>query len=312
MKEVRGGLEVGIRARFIAFANLKGGTGKTTIAAWLSCALASAGRKVAMIDLDPQAHLTNVWLSASDLTRLGNRIIPNVWTYIYGEGGEGLFKDFKISNLKRELKGKGVDLLLVPSDLDEYVACWSQSRNPDPKKAEKFRWETGLKDYDYVIIDCPPDPGYARLGIYIADHVIIPTDASDMSLRGTELFIIKILSEIMSVHRDLHLLGIIMNRVSRGIRKEARKRIDEIVKKLLNETQKPEKIEIRKRIHDPILFNTTIPQRVELGKVAEGKGVRALRAFSRVRRGEEGKIVEKFRELAKEVESRIAFFKGFT
>ncbi len=61
-----------VNTKFIAIANLKGGAGKTTLVSWLGYALRLLGRSVVLVDLDPQAHLTSVWIRDEPLIIFGN------------------------------------------------------------------------------------------------------------------------------------------------------------------------------------------------------------------------------------------------
>jgi chromosome partitioning protein len=229
---------------YIAIANLKGGTGKTTIAAWLAYALAYMGKRVVMIDLDPQAHLTNIWLKFEP-----DKIVePNIWNYIYGHESKGLLREVD----------KKFDLRLIPSEIIEYSKYWAEARIPDVHQAVGIlRKEIALRRkgvYDYIIIDCPPDPGYAKIGVYAADYVIIPTDLTELSLRGTYLFATSLLPIAMRSENRIRMLGIIINRaLKKTISKDARKWLDIIEEKLRERSR--EEIELGKRIHNPILFD---------------------------------------------------------
>jgi len=224
-----------------------------------------------------------------------NIIKPNVWDYISGGESKGLLRrTWGFKNLK-----------VVPSDIEEYVKCWNESRFPDSQKSSSFRREPALLDNDYVIFDCPPDPGYARLGVYASDFVIVPTDLTSISLRGTELFITRILLSAMGVNDYTRFLGVIVNR-ARRISKEAQKKFDEITSKLMDKLKEPERVRLKGRIHNPMLFDTKIPQSVKIGGIVTGKAQAILMAF---KRGSEAANI--FMELAKEVETRIRFFKGY-
>jgi chromosome partitioning protein len=281
---------------YIAVANLKGGTGKTTIVAWLAYALAYIGRKVVMVDLDPQAHLTNIWLKFEP----DKTIEPNIWSYIYGYKSEDLLK--KVD--------KVLDLRLIPSDIIEYFHYWAESRTPDTLKATEgltnLRKEVALRrkgSYDYVIIDCPPDPAYAKIGVYAADYVIVPTDLTELSLRGTHLFTTSLLLTTMERVKRIHMLGIVVNRVfRRAISKDARKWLDSIEAKL--KARSRENIELGRRIYNPILFNTMIPQNKDISKIILKRERAIPKAF---RKGD--RVAEIFKQLAQEVELRIRYFK---
>ncbi|MCC6014990.1 MAG: ParA family protein [Desulfurococcaceae archaeon] len=277
------------RPTYIAIANLKGGTGKTTLAAWLAYALAYMGRKVVMIDLDPQAHLTSIWLKFVP----GKIVEPNVWSYIYGQESKNLLRDV------------GKNLKLIPSDIIEYSKYWSESRTPDTHEASiKLREEIALRRggrYDYVIIDCPPDPGYAKIGVYAADYVVVPTDLTELSLRGTYLFTTSLL--LSTIRRGAHMLGIVINRHSkRSIPKDARKWLDTIETALKESAQRD--AELGKKIHDPILFNTIVPQNKDIGRIVFRRKRVIPEVFSKG-----GRVANTFRQLAQEVESRIRYFK---
>lgn len=286
---------------FIAVANLKGGTGKTTIASWLSYALTYLGRRVVMIDIDPQAHLTSVWLNVGE----GKGIEGNVWRYAYNMETRGLLKE--VLGPRYEARDR---LRLIASDIHEYVDFWRLGRSVDPQIASQFRKERALQNYDYIIVDCPPDPVYAKLGIYMSDYIIIPTDLSSISLRGTRLFMTEIVPHVMRYFDHIKLLGIIVNKV---FRRQIPKRESEILNDIENELLKVAK-DIRDRIHRPLLFNTIIPQNKSIGAITlereEKKREPVLRIPRHFKRKSE--VSQIFIRLAQEVENRIRYFQGYT
>jgi chromosome partitioning protein len=249
-----------------------------------------------MVDLDPQAHLTNIWLKFEP----DKTIEPNIWSYIYGYKSEDLLK--KVD--------KVLDLRLIPSDIIEYFHYWAESRTPDTLKATEgltnLRKEIALRrkgSYDYVIIDCPPDPAYAKIGVYAADYVIVPTDLTELSLRGTHLFTTSLLLTTMERVKRIHMLGIVINRVFRRvISKDARKWLNSIEAKL--KARSRENIELGRRIYNPILFNTIIPQNKDISKIILKRERAIPKAF---RKGD--RVAEIFKQLAQEVELRIMYFK---
>ena len=183
----------------IAFINLKGGVAKTTTTVGVAMVLAGAyGKRVLVIDLDPQMNCT-IMLIGEDK-----------WKELNGERGNndpsytlfGLFKDALDEthnfDLKKTLqKGVGnVDevktLDLLPSSLDlidiqDRLATAPQgpfcAKNPVDIIKRAIR--SIKNDYDYILIDCPPNMGLITLnGLRIADGFIIPTIPDYLSTYG--------------------------------------------------------------------------------------------------------------------------------
>lgn len=151
--------------------NQKGGVGKTTLSFSVAAAAAKAGRSVLLLDMDPQASLTT-WIIGEDEPK---------WS---------TFDIFNDTGSKKEILAieacEGVDLL--PSTLDLCIA--------DMVIAGKIRREEILKnfmmkikgDYDLVLIDCPPTLGIITTNILAAaDHIVVPTTAETMSIKGISL-----------------------------------------------------------------------------------------------------------------------------
>lgn len=152
----------------IALANQKGGTAKTTTATSLGAALAQRGRRILLIDLDPQANAT----SALGLPKTDPRSIYGV-----------LLRDAPLTSAVVRTAVPG--LSVVPSSLDmagvevELV----------PAMAREFRLRTSLSrlgsDYDVVLIDCPPSLGLLTINaLAAADHVIVPVQCEYLALEG--------------------------------------------------------------------------------------------------------------------------------
>jgi len=248
-----------------------------------------------MIDIDPQAHLTSIWLN------VGEGIEGNVWRYAYDMEARGLLKE-----ILGPRDGARDRLRLIASDIYEYVDFWRLGRSVDPQIASQFRREGALKNYDYIIVDCPPDPVYAKLGVYMSDYIIIPTDLSSVSLRGTRLFTTEIVPHVMRYVDRIKLLGIIVNKVfRRQIPRRESKILNDIENKLLEVAK-----DIRDRIHRPLLFNIIIPQNKSIGAITLEGGKRALRIPRHFKRKSEASQI--FIRLAQEVENRIKYFQGYT
>jgi chromosome partitioning protein len=157
--------------RIIAVANQKGGCGKTTTAINLSSCLALKGKKVLLIDFDPQSHAT-----------MGLNIECNPGKNIYhvispaGAGAVGL--DEVIVSVKENFDIAPSDMLLC--------AVEQELAGVDGREKKLLEAIDRLeKPYDFVIIDCPPSIGHLCFNaLRVSSEVIIPIDMSLFSLRG--------------------------------------------------------------------------------------------------------------------------------
>jgi chromosome partitioning protein len=143
------------KCKVIAVANQKGGVGKTATAEHLGIGLAKAGKKVLLIDLDPQANLT-ACLGWQNVDALDHTVSDVIESSIRKE--HVMFNDIILHH------DEGVDLILSNINLSEY----------EPRLAGVFMREKILangieavkEDYDYVLIDCSP-----ALGILIPNQL---------------------------------------------------------------------------------------------------------------------------------------------
>lgn len=250
--------------RIIAFANQKGGVGKTTSAVNLSACLAHLGKRALLIDLDPQAN-ASIHLGLD--THSQGKSIYDVLT------SRARFAEV-VRNSGRE------NLDVVPSHID--------LSGVEIELASQVGRETILRDsisdflsgrflYDYIIMDCPPSLGLLSLNaLTTASEVFIPVQAEFFALQG----ISKLLEVISLVRRRLNqtlqITGVIATRFDS--RKSLAKEVIE---------------EIRKHFGEK-LFSTMIRDNIRLAE-APGYG-KAIIEYDSACRG-----AEDYLALAKEV-----------
>jgi len=157
--------------RIIAVTNQKGGCGKTTTSVNLAASLATNGRKVLLIDIDPQAHATLGLNIKSPLS------IYNVLSKIAHQKAK----------LEDIIQNIGPDFDIAPSSI---ILSTLEQELAGEIGRESRLWDTlsNFKGvYDYVLIDCPPNLGILTINaIRAANEVIIPVEASRFSLEGMD------------------------------------------------------------------------------------------------------------------------------
>ena len=155
--------------RSIAFINQKGGVGKTTSTANVGAALALLGKKVLLIDLDPQANLSihfGVDIHSGGLS---------IYEIINGT--------HKPDEVVRKTEISGLDL--IPSNIDLSSAEIELVNTVGRETVIKFNLENMLYKYDYVLIDCPPSLGLLTLNaLTIVREIIIPLQTEYFALQG--------------------------------------------------------------------------------------------------------------------------------
>jgi len=154
--------------RLLAIANQKGGVGKTTTAINLATALAAVGKKVLLVDLDPQGNAT---------TGLGvRRALIRCSSY------DVLFGDASVEEAATKTKVPRLDV--VPSSIHLSGAEIELVTAPN----REYRLREALRrsmEYDYVLMDCPPSLNLLTLNALVAAHsVIVPLQCEFYALEG--------------------------------------------------------------------------------------------------------------------------------
>jgi len=157
--------------RIIAITNQKGGCGKTTTSVNLAASLATNGRKVLLIDLDPQSHAT---------LGLNIKAPLSIYNVLSKTAHQKAKLDEIIQNISPDFDIAPSSIILSTIEQELSGEIGRESRLWDTLSA--FRGS-----YDYVLIDCPPNLGILTINaIRAATEVIIPVEASRFSLEGMD------------------------------------------------------------------------------------------------------------------------------
>ncbi|MDZ7673152.1 MAG: AAA family ATPase [Halanaerobiales bacterium] len=220
-------------AKKIAIVNQKGGVGKSTTAINLGASLAEQGRKVLIVDIDPQGNATSgLGLEKSDLEYS-----------IY----DALINDTPLNKI---IKPTGHDdFYILPANIDlagaEIELVSIMSRESRLKKKIK---ESNI-DFDYIFFDCPPSLGLLTLNALTAsDHIIVPIQCEYYALEGLGQLMQTVELVQSNLNPDLTLLGVVLTM------NDARTNLSSQV------------IEEVKKYFGKDVFNTIIPRNVRLSE----------------------------------------------
>lgn len=181
--------------KIISIFNQKGGVGKTTTNINLSSYVASMGKKVLMLDIDPQGN------STSGLGIDKNKLENSIYDVIMG-----------ISPKEAVINTKVENLYIIPSSIElagaEIELTAKMSRESRLKDAL-----TDIKDeYDYIFIDCPPSLGLLTINALTAsDSVVIPIQCEFYALEGVEQLMNTIQLVRKNLNKNLEVQGVVMS-----------------------------------------------------------------------------------------------------
>lgn len=222
--------------KIIAIASQKGGVGKTTTAINLSTALAVKGKRVLVIDSDPQASLT----FGFGIRRNGERIKGLYEFYT----GKAEFNEVSVKIFE--------NLQIIPSRIDLFMAELEIFETEEREKRLRTLLNSLTSVFDYIFIDCPPSFSFLTLCALVAsDSVIIPVQCEQFAFEALRVFI-KLLWRIKAnFNESLELEGILLTMFSKHLTL-SRAIVDDVKKFFKSKT-----------------FETVIPRNIALAEATQ-------------------------------------------
>ena len=209
--------------KIIAVANQKGGVGKTTTTINLGAALAEAGAKVLIVDLDPQGNAsTGLGINAED---------REFTTY------ELLLEEIDLKSVIQQTQTK--NLSIIPATVDLSSADMELISN----EKRSFMLHDALRQpamdsyaLDYILIDCPPSLNLLTVNAMVAAHsVLVPLQSEFFALEGLSQLMLTIREVRQTANSNLRIEGIVLtmfdsrNNLSTLVEQDARENLGELV-----------------------------------------------------------------------------------
>jgi chromosome partitioning protein len=209
----------------ITFLNMKGGVGKTTLCKEIGYYLASRGDRVLMIDVDPQANLTqsifkkykykHTYEHENEENRnfkVCTSSINMVFNHSYVEKAD---KENVILNLSENLS-------IIPGDLNTVFLERTLGGSDKEQALKNFIEDFNLNnDYQYILLDCPPTYSfYTTAALLASDFYVSPIYPDSYSILGIDL-LFKAIEKLKSVHRErfkyrpISQIGVIFSNIAR-------------------------------------------------------------------------------------------------
>lgn len=256
------------QATIMAIVNQKGGTGKTTTCENLGVGLAMEGKKVLVVDTDPQASLTislgypipdKLSLTLSDMMQkvmMEETVVPGEGILHHQEGVDLMPANIELSGMEVSL----VNAMSRETILKQYL-------------------DTIKKDYDFILLDCMPSLGMLTVNaLAAADNVLIPVQAAYLPAKGLEQLLQTINKVRRQINPKLRIEGILLTMVDS--RTTYAKEIANLIRENYGTKLK--------------VYQTDIPRSVRAEEIsAEGKSI--------FRHDPKGKVAEAYRILTREV-----------
>ena len=256
------------KCEVIAIANQKGGVGKTTTTFNLGVALVRQGKRVLLVDSDPQGDLTISmgWHNNDDIPiTISNLLDSSINDKSINKEDIIIHHDEKVDLIPSNLELSSYEMILYTAMSREYVL-----RN----SLEQFK-----KDYDYILVDCQPSLGMLTINaLGAADKVIIPVESQFLAEKGMNRLLETVLKVKRQINPNIKVGGILLTMVDSRTRLS--KNISEELKKTYGNVFR--------------LFNSSIPKTVKMAEAShEGKSI--------FLHDKNNKCAEAYTDIAKEV-----------